>query len=217
MTSDIEIHSVFPTPLMCIRGALPKELIQDCIDHILAREMSENSKCELLRHDDIQDPGKEGPYYEVGRIAKPLFSEFGYLMFGEKLDWFVKEIWTNVMEPGGHQAIHSHANSFISSVIYLTETHASSRTVFHRGLSDREFIFGNDNPNSEIGQFNGKKWYGPDAKPGDMILFPSYMLHEVPINKGQKRVTIALNAIPHRLDNWGYSVNFSSHRSSTSE
>jgi hypothetical protein len=45
-------------------------------------------------------------------------------------------------------------------------------------------------------------------RPGDLILFPSYLLHEVPLNHGGERVTLAFNAIPHRLDAWGYGVSF---------
>jgi len=33
---------------------------------------------------------------------------------GEKLRWTVKEMWTNMLETGGSQTLHSHANSFVS-------------------------------------------------------------------------------------------------------
>ena len=39
-----------------------------------------------------------------------------------------------------------------------------------------------------------------------MILFPSYLLHEVPRNQGDQRITLAFNAIPDRLDSWGYTI-----------
>ena len=55
----------------------------------------------------------------------------------------------------------------------------------------------------------GRKWIGPPPGPGDLLLFPSYLLHEVPPNHGGLRVTLAFNAIPHRLDAWGYAVSFS--------
>jgi hypothetical protein len=117
-----------------------------------------------------------------------------------------------VLEPGGHQALHAHSNSFISGILYLTESHPSARTVFHRNLGGREFIFSNDNPNADIGPFNGNKWVGPETQPGDLVLYPSYLLHEVPRNEGPRRMTMALNAIPDRLDTWGYAIRFSSHR-----
>ena len=42
-----------------------------------------------------------------------------------------------------------------------------------------------------------------------MVLFPSYLLHEVPRNQGAQRITMAFNAIPDRLDSWGYSIGLS--------
>ena len=47
-----------------------------------------------------------------------------------------------------------------------------------------------------------------EAEPGDLVLFPSYLYHEVPRNQGEQRITIAFNAIPDRLDCWGYRINF---------
>ena len=40
------------------------------------------------------------------------------------------------------------------------------------------------------------------------MLFPSYLLHAVPANPGERRITMALNAIPTQLDSWGYKISF---------
>jgi hypothetical protein len=42
-----------------------------------------------------------------------------------------------------------------------------------------------------------------------MLLFPSFQLHAVPPNPGERRITLAFNAIPARLDSWGYTIGFS--------
>ncbi|MEO1576882.1 MAG: putative 2OG-Fe(II) oxygenase, partial [Pseudomonadota bacterium] len=60
-----------------------------------------------------------------------------------------------------------------------------------------------------IGQYNGEKWRVPPSSPGDMVLYPSYLLHGVPPNQGGERVTLALNAIPDRLKSFGYEIRFS--------
>jgi hypothetical protein len=41
------------------------------------------------------------------------------------------------------------------------------------------------------------------------MLFPSYLMHAVPANAGERRITMAFNAIPTHLDSWGYRVAFS--------
>jgi uncharacterized protein (TIGR02466 family) len=207
---DVEIKGLFPTPFMRVGGLLSSDLIQECIKHICAADTEANFKSALLRHSGIVEPEQTSPYREVTEKVNPYLVQFGTLLFGEELEWSVKEIWTNLLQPGGQQAIHSHSNSFISGVVYLTESHPSARTVFHRGIGGREFIFSNENKSAEMGPFNANKWVSPTPHPGDLILFPSYMLHEVPRNEGGQRMTIALNAIPDRLDSWGYSVRFTS-------
>jgi len=41
------------------------------------------------------------------------------------------------------------------------------------------------------------------------VLFPSFLMHAVPPNEGDRRITMAFNAIPTRLDSWGYAIQFS--------
>jgi len=105
--------------------------------------------------------------------------------------------------------MHNHSNSFISGILYLTPTDPSSRTVFFRGFGDRGFVFTNTHKETAIGQFNAEKWISPEPEVGDMILFPSYLLHAVPLNQGNLRVSMAFNAIPERLQAWGYGISFS--------
>jgi hypothetical protein len=46
-------------------------------------------------------------------------------------------------------------------------------------------------------------------EPGDVVLFPSFLLHAVPTNPGERRISLAFNAIPTQLDSWGYKISFS--------
>jgi uncharacterized protein (TIGR02466 family) len=210
--SRVDVKALFPTPFMKVAGVLPADLVQACVARARAADTRTNARSSLLHHSEIADPGADDPYRRAAELVAPHLVQFGTLLFGEALDWSIKEIWNNVLEPGGSQAVHAHANSFTSGIIYLTESHPSARNVFHRSIGGREFMFSNDNPKAEIGRFNGNKWVGPETAPGDMVLYPSYLLHEVPRNEGGQRITIAFNAIPDRLDTWGYAIRLSSHR-----
>jgi uncharacterized protein (TIGR02466 family) len=148
-------------------------------------------------------------FQQVSKLVAPKLAEFGELLFGETLQWSIKEIWVNVLEAGGRQAIHTHANSFISGVVYLTRSHPSANIVFHKSLGGSDFIFSNHNKKARVGPFNGSKWVMPEISAGDLVLFPSYLLHEVPTNQGEQRMSISFNAIPERLDNFGYAIRFS--------
>jgi uncharacterized protein (TIGR02466 family) len=104
--------------------------------------------------------------------------------------------------------MHNHANSFVSGVVYLTRTHEGSQTVFMKSPGGSEFMFRNDHARVANGEFNADKWVSPAPEPGDMVLFPSYLMHAVPPNQGERRITLAFNAIPSRLDSWGYAIRF---------
>ena len=118
-------------------------------------------------------------------------------------------MWVNVLDTGGLQAMHHHANSFVSGVVYLTTTHPASQTVFTKSAGGTEFVFKHEHANITPTPFNADRWVSPAPAPGDLVLFPSYVLHSVPPNQGERRITLSFNAIPSGLDSWGYTVKFS--------
>ena len=61
----------------------------------------------------------------------------------------------------------------------------------------------------KTGAYHSDKWVSPSPEPGDVVLFPSYLMHAVPMNTGERRISLAFNAIPTHLDSWGYRVSFS--------
>ena len=182
-------------------GALAAEVVD--------RTSLTNAYSDLLSHTPVAGDQSDTLLSRLGALVLPKVAEFGEVLFGEALNWQIKEIWVNVLEPGGHQAIHTHANSFISGVVYLTDAHASANIVFHKAIGGSGFIFGNTNPGARINAFNGGKFAMPQTGAGDLVMFPSYLLHEVPVNKGGRRISVAFNAIPDRLDNFGYAIHFS--------
>src|SRR4030095_2842094 len=105
------------------------------------------------------------------------------LMFGERIGWSVKEMWVNVLDTGGRQAMHNHANSFVSGVPYLRPTHPDARTVFMNSPGGgHDFGFRNDHAQTTPGAYSADKWISPAPDPGDMVLFPSYLMHAGPPN-----------------------------------
>jgi uncharacterized protein (TIGR02466 family) len=154
-------------------------------------------------------PGDSPLLADVAGAVTPHIAEIGALLFGQTLGWSIKEMWVNVLGTGGRQAMHNHANSFVSGVVYLTPTHPDSRTVFMKAPGGSDFAFRNDHAGSVTGPYNADKWISPQPEPGDLVLFPSYLMHAVPPNAGEQRITLAFNAIPTRLDSWGYTLSFS--------
>ena len=204
-----EVIGIFPTPFMRAPATLPRDLVNGLVEHFSTLAVRDNNSSANLSHTEMLRPSDSPLLVEVAALVTPKLTEFGALIFGERMGWSVKEMWVNVLDTGGHQAMHNHANSFISAVVYLTPTHASSRTVFMKSPGGTDFSFKNDHSGMVTGPFNAEKWISPEPEPGDLVLFPSYLMHAVPQNAGERRITLALNAIPSRLDSWGYSIKFS--------
>ncbi len=204
-----QVIGLFPTPFMRVPSVLAGALIDRAAKEAREARKTANTKSDLLSHTSVVSPQSSETLTAICQVALPKVVEFGVLLFGETLRWGIKEMWVNVLETGGHQALHNHANSFISGVVFLTTPHPSANTVFHKAMGTPEFSFVNDHTSINHGPFNSPKWVMPDANAGDLILFPSYILHAVPPNQGEQRISIAFNAIPERLDSHGYRIQFS--------
>ncbi len=203
-----EVIPLFPTPVYRSRGLLDARLVSALTAHFTALATDTNKSSDNLAHTRILQPGESPLFGEAAAHITPKLAEFGLQLFGERLPWMLKEMWVNVLDTGGHQSVHNHANSFISGVVYLTPTHPDSNTVFMKAMGGTDFQFKNDHAGVQSGPYNSDKWISPTPSPGDLILFPSYLLHSVPPNPGQRRITLAFNAIPAKLDSWGYMVRF---------
>ena len=94
--------------------------------------------------------------------------------------------WTNVNEPGSCNLFHSHyrADADISGVYYVQgkdtgiirfSTHEQMNKMIRPGQPYANMI-------------------GHDPREGDLLMFPSYLLHDVDVNRSERqRISIAFN------------------------
>ena len=203
-----EVFGIFPTPFLRAPGTLDAPLVARLVEHFSARATRDNTSSAQLVHTEMLKPQDSPFLVEAATRITPKLVDFGVHLFGERLGWSLKEMWVNVLDNGGRQAMHNHANSFISGVVYLTPTHPSARTVFMKSPGGSEFSFKNDHKGMTPNEFSADKWISPAPEPGDLVLFPSYLMHAVPPNLGERRITLALNAIPAQLNSWDYVIRF---------
>lgn len=203
-----EVIGLFPTPLLRAPGVLGPRLVDGLVAHFAAQAKTQNNASDKLSHTEMLQPSDSPLFVEAAALITPKLVEFGALLFGERLGWSIKEMWVNVLDSGGRQAMHNHANSFASGVVYLTATHPDARTVFMKSPGGHDFAFKNEHAGASLGPYSADKWVSPAPQPGDLVLFPSYLMHAVPPNPGARRISMAFNAIPTRLESWGYKISF---------
>lgn len=203
------IQALFPTAVMVAKGVLVSNDLEQLRRQVVAELEQVNSHDAKLNHSRILPPDRTPYFRRLASLVEAQLALFGEALLGERLNWFVKEVWVNRLGHDGYQATHVHANSIISGVFYLTGSDPSANLVFERGLGGGQFIFSNFHEGSDVTAYNAARWQVPQIDAGDLILFPSHLLHGVPRNEGGERISISFNAIPDRLESWGYGIRLS--------
>src|SRR6188508_1111409 len=156
-----EVFGLFPTPFLRAPGTLSARLVDGLMRHFSALALEANKASGNLSHTEMLRPGDSPLLVEAATLITPKIVDMGALMFGDRLDWAIKEMWVNVLDTGGLQAMHKHANSFVSGVVYLTATHPASQTVFMKSSGSTEFVFKHEHASITPTPFNADRWVSP--------------------------------------------------------
>ena len=117
----------------------------------------------------------------------------------EELDFYITQSWLNITKPGGCHHEHFHANSIISGVFYIStveddkiefkDPNSKVKTMLH--FQPREYNI-----------WNSATWALP-VNTNELILFPSYIDHQVKVNEKATtdRISLAFNTFARGI--WG--------------
>jgi uncharacterized protein (TIGR02466 family) len=107
----------------------------------------------------------------------------------EGIEIYITQSWFNITNNTQNHHEHTHGNSYISGVFYVSGEGEADKIVFrnpHRPYL-LEAIYTNWN------LYNSKTWWLP-ANTGDIVMFPSTLGHYVPTPSNSKpRMSIAFN------------------------
>ena len=123
----------------------------------------------------------------------PILEEFCKEV-NENLDFSIKGSWLNFYNKDDFQEIHGHTIDAQLSMVYFVQ---------YNPVTDGKFYFFNKNyADRELSRINTltdkyeatmSNWY-PGIEEGDVIIFPSYLLHGVrPHKSSTQRITLASN------------------------
>ena len=200
-----EIQAFFPTLVYRseIAGAksdaLNRELQQSCAmiadDDRAGREWSKaNGYKGYTSYSSLTDLPRRDPAFadlvkaldtHVAVFAKELEFDFGRKK--PKLD----SIWINVLAPGGGHTGHIHPLSIISGTYYVTVPKGASALKFE---DPRLQMMMAAPPRLETARPENRSFQYMDPAPGTVILWESFLRHEVPMNRAKTdRVSISFN------------------------
>lgn len=176
-------------PIAIGRDKLPKELSKAQYSFLVNQLVRENTgnvnsvnayvlECEELKElrNDLLDI--------IRKYFKAVYSPAG------NVDVHITQSWVNFTKPGEFHHVHSHNNSFLSGVFYIRSDAETDKIVFHKQENSGLSI---DLPATEWNSYNSKTWWYPVGT-GDIILFPSNLVHEVPkTTSDSDRISLAFN------------------------
>ncbi|RUO98970.1 TIGR02466 family protein [Hyphomicrobium sp.] len=100
-------------------------------------------------------------------------------------------LWINVLKPGGHHSAHIHPHSVISGTLYLAVPKDASAIKYE---DPRLPMLMAAPPRKSTAKDKNKTFVSVAPSPGTLLLWESWLRHEVPINHAKaERVSVSFN------------------------
>ena len=140
----------------------------------------QSSRC-LLKDSPYLDVVERQALIEILCSVLPLSSNFRVLS------------WINCSPSGSHNSAHVHPGAEISGVLYISVPSGSGKIVFRDPRPQAEMSQLNMRLGRSIPSLNPRFEVTPEQ--GDLLLFPSWLLHQVEPGVGQygHRISMAIN------------------------
>ena len=180
------IIPLFSSALMVCSEKYSLSAIEE--DFIASTEYGSNSGNRKSKSDAIlQEPELAGINDFVQKQIRSYTQNL--LKLESSVELFVTQSWINKTDAGQFHPLHSHPNSILSGVLFLSESDSHPPIRFHRSNP----LFPLELRYKELNDFNATcRWFEPVS--GQLILFPSSLLHDVTQNKAQSsRFSLSFN------------------------
>ena len=100
-------------------------------------------------------------------------------------------IWINILESGGHHAAHIHPHSVISGTYYVAVPAGASAIRFE---DPRLALMMAAPPRKPKARGGNRTFVSVAPRPGTLLLWESWLRHEVPVNAAQEaRISTSFN------------------------
>lgn len=117
----------------------------------------------------------------------------------------ITESWINQTNSTFSQYMHNHGNSFISATYYVNYNQGEHSPIEFQNNRHKQtqLPYLMLRP-TEYNDLNSPGWVMGDLSEGHLIIWPSTLEHGYNNNKGNNRISIAVNFLPEYIDNGVY-------------
>ena len=123
----------------------------------------------------------------------------GHLSVEDHCEPDLTGLWAMINGPGSYNKLHSHPHNYLSGAFYLQVPENSGKLTFHDPRPQSEVLAPPFKQDQSIHLAPRVGWL---PKVNDLLIFPSWLNHEVEINNSKEdRIMLSFNAkIKRKLD-----------------
>lgn len=125
----------------------------------------------------------------LARHANAFAQELEFDLDGRGLE--IDSLWINVLPEGGYHTAHIHPHSIVSGTYYVTVPKGASAIRFE---DPRLPMMMAAPPRKAKARLENRTFVALDPRPGTLLLWESYLRHEVPVNRARgERISVSFN------------------------
>lgn len=205
----MEVVPILPSPLAIIHYPHHEKLKPHVYNEIQEQRENQytNSESDKLSHIDHYSVVEKEPFERFRLWVEQQAETFVRDVMGHYLQetMMVTDSWINQCDEGGYQMAHYHANSLISGLYYVNYTEDMSPTYFAKACGTH--LHHPDSPSLNLNYEKNTRFNQIDqvvVKEGDVILWPSQIIHGFKKNNVHARTTLSMNLMPTIMSNGEY-------------
>ena len=192
MSDNFKIIGIFPSPVYTTKRDFDLDSIEEKeIEDIIKEGMADNENNSRSNNTYIFNSTKLKELKEFCEEHIRIYVNEIINPAAKRLDFYITQSWINVNKPGEYHHNHSHSNSIISGVFYVSNEEDDAINFYDPAESLKGRI---DFKVEEFNLWNSPSWFFP-VKKNDLLLFPSWLRHSVDPNKRatKDRISISFN------------------------
>ena len=182
-----EIHGIFPVPLY--KSKLSRKFTKAELHFI--EKMRAKSRPNMGNTTTSDSYILNRRSFSILKKEIDLFIEdyFAKIIFPPKaISPYITQSWLNYTEINEHHHPHHHSNSYLSGILYIAADKDHDNVTFGHNRYDQINI----SP-TQGNEFNSIILSFP-VETGEIIIFPSSLMHSVPVKKGKnRRISLSFN------------------------
>ncbi len=195
--SDVKIHNLFPVPIFQCKLKNYEETNQELLNYIY-----ELQKKDKKGNNRSNIGGWHSPNFDLVNPGPPInfinsFKDFLKHIITDEFGWEyvpnkqrIVAMWAIINKKNSYNVRHNHQNCYLSSAYYIKKPENSGDITFYDPKESKTYRF------PEVEKHTSYSAQSITIKPeeGDLLIFPSYLQHEVGINlSNEERVVVSFN------------------------